>query len=107
MWGMTIMMVTLVIIIFFFCMLPVYRLLQKRWKHWDQIENDPRWNVDHFQFSPTPTQIQRDIGYNRLRTQTTPQENIMRMSRDNHGLPRYPVLQSGNAFGAVFCFQDF
>eukprot|EP00092_Neocalanus_flemingeri_P021231 GFUD01023005.1.p1 GENE.GFUD01023005.1~~GFUD01023005.1.p1 ORF type:complete len:167 (-),score=47.25 GFUD01023005.1:102-602(-) len=66
MWGMTIMMIVLVIVVIFFCMLPVYRLLEKRWKHWDQIENDPRWNVDHFQFAPTSAPGHEDTRYNRL-----------------------------------------
>ena len=53
MWGMTIMMIILLIVAFFFCIVPVYRLIQKRRTYWDQIENDPRWNVDHFQFYPS------------------------------------------------------
>ena len=60
-------MLILLVFFIFFCILPVYRLLKKRWNHWNQvmtlmlmttmlclkfqIENDPRWNVDQFQFS--------------------------------------------------------
>merc|ERR1712032_1085245 len=32
----------------FFCMVPVYKALEKRWNHWDDLENDPRWNADIF-----------------------------------------------------------
>ena len=53
MWGMTIIMMLLVIVAIFFCILPVMRLIKKRMNYWDQIENDPRWNIDHFQFSPS------------------------------------------------------
>merc|ERR1712107_414875 len=49
--SMIICMIILIIFIIFFCLLPLYRLLERRWGHWDQVENDPRWNVDTFQFS--------------------------------------------------------
>jgi hypothetical protein len=88
-WGMTIMMIILVIVAFFFCIVPVYRLIKKRRTYWDQIENDPRWNVDHFQFSSSAghshAQVQ-DIGRcNRLGAQ----ENIPGMNNMNQwSLPR-------------------
>jgi len=52
---------------------PVYKALEKRWNHWDDLENDPRWNADSFQFSPTSPQMARAGGlsnnkYNRLST---------------------------------------
>merc|ERR1719233_960965 len=50
---MTIIMMLLVMVAIFFCILPVMRLIKKRMNYWDQIENDPRWNIDHFQFSPS------------------------------------------------------
>jgi len=54
-------------------MVPVYKALEKRWNHWDDLENDPRWNADSFQFSPTSPQMPRAGGlsnnkYNRLST---------------------------------------
>merc|ERR1719385_639492 len=57
----------------FFCMVPVYKALEKRWNHWDDLENDPRWNADSFQFSPTSPQMPRAGGlsnnkHNRLST---------------------------------------
>ena len=58
MWGMTIIMIILVMVAIFFCIMPVIRLIKKRMSYWDQIENDPRWNIDHFQFSPTHTATQ-------------------------------------------------
>merc|ERR1712233_157191 len=51
--SMIICMIILIIFFVFFCLIPVYRLLERRWRHWDLIENDPRWNVDTFQFSPS------------------------------------------------------
>jgi len=33
--------------------------MQKRWKHWDNPENDPRWERDTFQFSPTSPRLDR------------------------------------------------
>merc|ERR1712210_427732 len=63
----------LTIVMIFFCMVPVYKALEKRWSHWDDLENDPRWNADSFQFSPTSPQMARAGGlsnnkYNRLST---------------------------------------
>merc|ERR1719233_2884145 len=55
---MTIIMILLVMVAIFFCILPVMRLIKKRMNYWDQIENDPRWNIDNFQLSPTHTATQ-------------------------------------------------
>merc|ERR1711872_366814 len=66
MWGMTIIMIILVMVAIFFCIMPVIRLIKKRMSYWDQIENDPRWNIDHFQFSPTHTATQGDTRIHRL-----------------------------------------
>merc|ERR1711915_925295 len=63
MWGMIIMIILLLIVAFFFCILPVYRLIKRRMNYWDQVENDPRWNIDHFQFSPTSSS--NNYGVNR------------------------------------------
>jgi len=65
-WGMIILSVLLVIVLFFFCCMPVYRALQERYTHWDDPENDPRWNSDHYQFSPTSPQLGPKNKYNRL-----------------------------------------
>merc|ERR1719300_1671517 len=59
---MIIMIVILTIVMIFFCMVPVYKALEKRWNHWDDLENDPRWNADSFQFSPTSPQMPRAGG---------------------------------------------
>jgi len=73
-WAMIIMIIILTIVMIFFCMVPVYKALEKRWNHWDDLENDPRWNADSFQFSPTSPQMARAGGglsnnkYNRLST---------------------------------------
>lgn len=67
-WGMFILVVILIIVLVFFCLMPVYRALMARYTHWDDPENDPRWNADQFQFSPTSPRLQcRDANkYNRL-----------------------------------------
>ena len=44
---MIIMIIILVIVMVFFCMVPFYKALEKRWKHWDDIENDPRCLHEH------------------------------------------------------------
>jgi hypothetical protein len=72
-WAVIIMIIILTIVMVFFCMVPVYKALEKRWNHWDDLENDPRWNADSFQFSPTSPQMARAGGlsnnkYNRLST---------------------------------------
>ena len=37
--------ISIISVIFFFCLLPVYKALQARYTHWEDLENDPRWNV--------------------------------------------------------------
>jgi len=63
-WAMIVLIVILIMVVIFFCMVPVYKALQTRWKHWDDPENDPRWNADSFQFSPTSPQITRALPHN-------------------------------------------
>jgi len=58
-WAAIIMLILTVVIITFFCCVPVYRTMQRRWKHWDNPENDPRWERDTFQFSPTSPRMDR------------------------------------------------
>ena len=98
-WAMIILIIILIIVMIFFCcvsttalpcyalswtfQVPMYRALEKRWSHWDDLENDPRsiivivivivivtvfspiltllirWNADSFQFSPTSPQVIR------------------------------------------------
>lgn len=68
-WGMIILIIILIIVMFFFCLLPVYKALQARYAHWEDPENDPRWNHDQFQFSPTSPRLGAREGnnkYNRL-----------------------------------------
>eukprot|EP00092_Neocalanus_flemingeri_P014874 GFUD01016064.1.p1 GENE.GFUD01016064.1~~GFUD01016064.1.p1 ORF type:complete len:183 (-),score=49.76 GFUD01016064.1:422-970(-) len=70
--GTVAMLVLLVILIFllvFFCLMPYFRAMFKRWKHWDDPENDPRWNTEHFQFSTSP-KLDREPNYNRLSNST-------------------------------------
>merc|ERR1719357_1968643 len=86
MWGMIIMIILLLIVAFFFCILPVYRLIKKRMNYWDQIENDPRWNIDHFQFSPSHAATQ-------TRTYRVPADIAIKMP------PAYSDLFINNTVG--------
>merc|ERR1712126_448907 len=76
---------------------PVYKALQTRWKHWDDLENDPRWNADSFQFSPTSPHITRalpvnannKLQYNRLSNCGSVNSSLRSDSFRNHcRLPR-------------------
>ena len=51
--------VVVVVVVIFCCLVPFYRALEKRYHHWEDIEHDPRWDQDQFQFSPTSPKIQR------------------------------------------------
>jgi len=66
MWAALTVLVILVVVLIVFCCIPVYKALAKRWRHWDDLDNDPRWARDTFQFSPTSPQLDRDTKYNRL-----------------------------------------
>jgi len=74
-WAMIIMVTLILVILVFFCCMPFYQALEKRWRHWDDPENDPRWNAEHFQFSPTSPRLgRRDDAknkYNRLSNAST------------------------------------
>jgi len=67
-WAMLTVIIIIVVVVIFCLLLPFYRALEKRWHHWDDPGNDPRWDVENFQFSPTSPQLNRDPKYNRLST---------------------------------------
>eukprot|EP00088_Acartia_fossae_P015258 TRINITY_DN18331_c0_g1_i1.p1 TRINITY_DN18331_c0_g1~~TRINITY_DN18331_c0_g1_i1.p1 ORF type:complete len:315 (+),score=86.15 TRINITY_DN18331_c0_g1_i1:140-1084(+) len=88
-WGMLILFIVLTILVFFFCCVPTYKAIQARYMHWEDPENDPRWNADQFQFSPTSPRLQpKNNGYNRL--SVCSQQTVSRGSsfRNNCVLPR-------------------
>jgi len=96
-WAMIVLIVILIMVVIFFCMVPVYKALQTRWKHWDDLENDPRWNADSFQFSPTSPHITRalpvnannKLQYNRLSNCGSVNSSLRSDSFRNHcRLPR-------------------
>ena len=35
--------------------------MYKRWKYWDDPENDPRWNAEQFQFSTSPKTVYKRL----------------------------------------------
>merc|ERR1719320_2258555 len=43
--------------------------MYKRWRYWDDPENDPRWSREQFQFSTSP-KLAREPIYNRLSNST-------------------------------------
>jgi len=90
-WGMIILVIILIIVIFFFCLLPVYKALQARYTHWEDLENDPRWNADQFQFSPTSPQLGARTPSNKYnRLSVCSDQTVSRGSsfRNNCALPR-------------------
>jgi len=99
-WAMMTVIIILVVVIIFCCALPFYRALEKRWHHWDDLGNDPRWDVENFQFSPTSPQMSRDPKYNRLSVCSTDNGSSMGTStsginrgdsfRNNSAMPRFP-----------------
>jgi len=99
-WAMMTVIIILIVVIIFCCALPFYRALEKRWHHWDDLGNDPRWDVENFQFSPTSPQMSRDPKYNRLSICSTDNGSSMGTStsginrgdsfRNNSAMPRFP-----------------
>jgi len=68
-WAMIIVLVVVIVVLVFCCLVPFYRALEKRYHHWEDEENDPRWDNDQFQFSPTSPRLERSASnsnYNRL-----------------------------------------
>lgn len=60
---MVILVLVLVFLVGFFCCLPYIRAVFQRKTHWDDPENDPRWNKEQFQFSP---KLPPKSAYNKL-----------------------------------------
>jgi len=99
-WAMLTVIIIIIVVIIFCCALPFYRALEKRWHHWDDLGNDPRWDVENFQFSPTSPQLTRDPKYNRLSICSTENGSSMGTSssginrgdsfKNNSVMPRFP-----------------
>eukprot|EP00090_Calanus_glacialis_P012629 TRINITY_DN21230_c0_g1_i1.p1 TRINITY_DN21230_c0_g1~~TRINITY_DN21230_c0_g1_i1.p1 ORF type:complete len:307 (-),score=93.34 TRINITY_DN21230_c0_g1_i1:119-1039(-) len=85
-WAMLTVLIIIIVVIIFCCLLPFYRALEKRWHHWDDLGNDPRWDVENFQFSPTSPQMTRDPKYNRLSVCST--DNGSSMGTSSSGINR-------------------
>jgi len=85
-WAMLTVIIIIVVVVIFFCLRPFFRALEKRDQHWDDLENDPRWDAENFQFSPTSPQITRDPKYNRLSVCST--ENGSSMGTSSSGINR-------------------
>ena len=55
-------------VVCFFCLLPVYKALQARYTHWEDPENDPRWNVSSKSRTNISLKIKElDIGFHKQR----------------------------------------
>jgi len=87
-WAMIIMVTIMLVVVLFFCCMPFYKALEKRWKHWDNPENDPRWNLDQFQFSPTSPRLGARVEGNKYN----------RLSYSSQGDNGSSVLSNGGSF---------
>ena len=77
--GLVAMIVLLIILVFlvsFFCLLPYFRAMYKRWRYWEDPANDPRWSNEQFQFSTSP-RLAREPIYNRLSNSTLDSSPVM------------------------------
>ena len=46
---MIVVIIVIIVVLIFCCLVPFYRALEKRYHHWDDLEHDPRWDVENFQ----------------------------------------------------------
>ena len=61
-WAMITVIVVIIVVVIFCCFVPFWRALKKRDDHWEDPENDPRWDLDNFQFSTTSPRPERKLG---------------------------------------------
>ena len=83
-------LIILAVVLIFCCLLPFYKALEKRWRHWDDLSNDPRWDLVNFQFSPTSPRMTRDPKYNRLSISSADNGSSLGASRS--------VISRGDSF---------
>lgn len=98
-WAMITVLVVVIVVLIFCCLVPFYRALEKRYHHWEDEENDPRWDNDQFQFSPTSPRLERSASnsnYNRLSvcsgegsSGTTSTLNVNNSFKNQSLLPRF------------------
>jgi len=93
--GMVALIVLVIILIFlvvFICLIPYFREFSRRSKYWEDPANDPRWNEDHFQFSPKLGR-HTQTSYERLNTSSinsSVSSGLAGSNRNIIGLPRDP-----------------
>ena len=101
-WAMITVIVVIIVVVIFCCFVPFWRALKKRDDHWEDPENDPRWDLDNFQFSTTSPRPERKLGvggetddYNRLSVVSnnnssthTSNSAVNNNFRNNYLLPR-------------------
>jgi len=98
-WAMITVIIVVIVVIIFCCLIPFFKALEKRYHHWEDEENDPRWDQDQFQFSPTSPRLERSASssnYNRLSvcsgedsSVTTSTSNINNTFKNHCLLPRF------------------
>lgn len=99
-WAMITVIVVIIVVIIFCCFVPFWRALKKRDHHWEDPENDPRWDLDNFQFSSALSpRLERRLGeedYNSLsvcsnKNSSTHTSNsaVNNSFRNNNQLPRF------------------
>ena len=92
--------VVIIVVVIFCCFIPFWRAMKKRDQHWEDPENDPRWDLDNFQFSTTSPRPERKLGgeaddfnrlsvvsYNNSSTHTS-NSAVNNNFRNNYLLPR-------------------
>ena len=85
--------VVIIVVVIFCCLVPFWRALKKRDDHWEDPENDPRWDLDNFQFSTTSPAVERRLmerDTKRLSVSSSQNSNLTASNsfRNNNQLPR-------------------
>lgn len=98
-WAMITVIVVIIVVIIFCCFVPFWRALKKREDHWEDPENDPRWDLDNFQFSsalsPRLERRMEEEDYNSLsvcsnnNSTHTSNSAVNNSFRNNNQLPRF------------------
>jgi len=86
-----VMVVILAFLLIFFCFMPYIKELTRRAQYWEDPANDPRWNKDHFQFSPKLERAAGE-GYERLSVGSSVGSRCGYWAVIGHMLPQYRAV---------------
>merc|ERR1711884_801929 len=90
--ALIVLVIILIFLVVFICLIPYFREFSRRSKYWEDPANDPRWNEDHFQFSPKLGR-HTQTSYERLNTSSinsSVSSGLAGSNRNIIGLPRDP-----------------